>query len=30
MRGDGAGSLDAVGLVVSDLRRSVEFYRLLG
>jgi uncharacterized glyoxalase superfamily protein PhnB len=24
------GSLDAVGIVVSDLKRSVEFYRLLG
>ena len=24
------GSLDAVGVVVSDLKRSVEFYRLLG
>ena len=24
------GSLDAVGIVVSDLKRSVEFYRMLG
>src|SRR5689334_20983661 len=24
------GSLDAVGIVVSDLKRAVEFYRMLG